>query len=167
MTARLHRLSPAAKVNLCDVLANVHLLYLTEVWHGMRQEQRKAFEAPRLRSYRTAIGKQHHIETNEYTLDAEILWMVKRVGIERAIKRMRPIYLGTLFTTAPTALFFLVDMMASQHDSWTSLLLDDFRWLSTFNIKGGTEDWTLRQWFEFACDSPHEFKLPVHRAWKH
>eukprot|EP00959_Pyramimonas_sp_CCMP1952_P013730 290208-Pyramimonas_sp.AAC.1 len=133
----------------------------------MRQSQKKALEAPRLRSYRTAIGKQHHMETNDYTLDAEVLRLAKRVGIEHVIRRRRLIYVGSLFTTAPSALFFLVDMMALQNVSWTSLILEDFRWLGKSNIKGGTEDWTLRRWFEFASDAPHEFKLLANRVWKH
>eukprot|EP00959_Pyramimonas_sp_CCMP1952_P235796 4927584-Pyramimonas_sp.AAC.1 len=57
--------------------------------------------------------------------------------------------------------------MASQHDSWTSLIIEDFRRLGKCNIKGGTEDWTLRRWFGFASDAPHEFKLRVNRVWKH
>eukprot|EP00959_Pyramimonas_sp_CCMP1952_P099773 2086235-Pyramimonas_sp.AAC.1 len=68
-------------------MATVHLLYLTEVWQRIKPPQLRALGAPRLRAYRTDVGKRSNFDTTTFATDSEVLWLAKRATIEHVTRR--------------------------------------------------------------------------------
>eukprot|EP00959_Pyramimonas_sp_CCMP1952_P274851 5745682-Pyramimonas_sp.AAC.2 len=76
-----------ANLNLADVLANVHIQYVSEVWQKLSSPQARAKATPRMAAYRVASRRLHHSESETFYTDDEIRVTADRIPIQDVIRR--------------------------------------------------------------------------------
>eukprot|EP00959_Pyramimonas_sp_CCMP1952_P063800 1332792-Pyramimonas_sp.AAC.1 len=62
-------MSLPAKTNLVDTMANVHLMYLVEVWEHVPSTLLHKLDGHRLQAYRAVQGRLHSGHSKRFTDD--------------------------------------------------------------------------------------------------
>ena len=146
----------------------------TDQYH-MTSTTLQTLESARIQAYRSATS-MHASQRAHPVSDKRVLATAYRSDYTTEQRARRLKYLANLITQGPHALLRLIDLQSEEQQlnapsstettTWTQLLLQDLKWLTTHTTK--TDDaqrkWSTDRWLEHAHDATQLFKNQVQRA---